>query len=184
MLRGGCTSRLSPSCIPVLIPCSVSVEYGWEWRGNFGLGSSKCRGCFGTEAEPCWLCCSIPAALIQGFLWKHRCSALHVQVAMAPLISICRECWGLDGGQGNSPCVRWQRRAAEKENGRDWRSAVTSQSHTAVWGGSQALPALSAPHLPLDCAAQNKRSFLSLVGMHRGQLGVPGISPSGCGKSS
>lgn len=137
--------------------------HGWEWRENFGMSSSKCRGWFGTEAKPCWWCCSIPPALIQRFLWKHRCSALQVQVAMALLISICRECcggWGLDGGQGNSPCVRWQRRAAEKEREGTRRSTMTSQSHTAVRGGSQA-PACSLSPLTclLDCATRNKNIF-------------------------
>lgn len=59
-----------PPGIPVLIPCSAPEEYGltrMEWRENFGAGVSKRRGWFGTEAKPCWLCCSIRAAPIQRF---------------------------------------------------------------------------------------------------------------------
>lgn len=127
------------------------------------MGSSKCRGWFGTEAKPRWLCCSIPPALIQRFLWKHRCSAPHVQVAMALLISICRERCGAGAWPGDKETARVSDGREGQREGK-WegtrQSAMTSQSHTAVWGGSQA-PACSLSPLIclLDCATRNKTIF-------------------------
>lgn len=118
-----------PPGIRVLVPRSVSVEYGLTRTGMDPGDGGRILGCAalstggGLGLRRSCAGCAVPSLqpYIQRFLWEHRCSALHVQAAMASLISICRErcgSWGLDGGQGNSPCVRWQRRATEKENGR------------------------------------------------------------------
>lgn len=130
--------------------------HGWEQRGKSGVGSSKCRGWFGTEAKPFRLCCSLPPALIQRFLWKHRCSAPHAQVAMALLISICRERCGAGAWTGDRETARVSDGREGQSEGK-WegtrRSAMTSQSHTAVWGGSQASACSLRPlTCLLDCA--------------------------------
>lgn len=172
MHRGGCTSRHSPSRHPCARP-TLCLRGIWAdtdrdgprgWGENFGVCSSERRGWFGAEVQPCWLCCSIPPALhpevsvgAQMFSpARPGCDGISHQHLQGELRQL-----GLGWGTGKQPVCQM----AEKGNREGkwegaWRSAVTSQSHTAVWGGSQA-PACSLSPLTclLGCATRNKSIF-------------------------
>lgn len=129
--RGGCTSRRGPSWHRCLgrrrdRRCWSSLGVTWDGGGPWGWGGAvrvgkglekqgTVRHC--DKARPSVLFPCLQTLKSRGLSGKDRCSALQVQVSMAPLISACRErgsSWGLDGGQGNSPRVRWRRRAKGK----------------------------------------------------------------------